>query len=110
MATGTVKWFSNDKGYDFITQDDGARTSSSITARSAARGTRAWPRGEGGVRSRGKSEGPAGTGGQRRRLGLSLAGRTAVGPCALLWKMEGIVRSQSFCVPFVLAIAGSHSC
>jgi len=23
MATGTVKWFSNDKGYGFITQSDG---------------------------------------------------------------------------------------
>jgi CspA family cold shock protein len=23
MATGTVKWFSNDKGYGFITQADG---------------------------------------------------------------------------------------
>jgi CspA family cold shock protein len=23
MAAGTVKWFSNDKGYGFITQDDG---------------------------------------------------------------------------------------
>jgi CspA family cold shock protein len=23
MATGTVNWFNNDKGYGFITQDDG---------------------------------------------------------------------------------------
>ena len=38
MATGTVKWFNDDKGFGFISRRTGPRTCSSTTATSTARG------------------------------------------------------------------------
>ena len=45
MATGTVKWFSDDKGYGFITPDNGSKDVFVHHSAIGARALRAWPRG-----------------------------------------------------------------
>src|SRR3989442_12740155 len=74
MAAGTVKWFSNEKGYGFITQEDGGKDV--FVHHSAISGEGDKSLAEGAQVEYGVEDGPqspAGTHRQHRRLCLNLA-------------------------------------
>ena len=55
MATGTVKWFNEQKGYGFIQPEEGGKdVFVHITRGPARRGMRAWSRAEGLLRGPGR--------------------------------------------------------
>jgi CspA family cold shock protein len=72
MATGTVKWFNDDKGYGFITPDDQGKDV--FVHHSAISGEGYKSLAEAAKVEYEVEEGPAGAERQRRRLGLSFWG------------------------------------